>query len=105
MTVPGGKGANQAVAASRLGRNVSIIGCVSSDFFGENLIKNLIANNVNAGEIFFGALAVAISQGKRIDEAIDFGNIVGTLAVGKKGAKTSISTLKNLENFIKKGGI
>ena len=40
-TVPGGKGANQAVAAARLGSPVSIVGCVGSDSFGEPLMRNL----------------------------------------------------------------
>lgn len=47
MTVPGGKGANQAVAAARLGGRVSMIGCVGNDIFGRDLLENLTNNNVN----------------------------------------------------------
>ena len=34
--LPGGKGFNQAVAASRLSANVSLIGCVGTDSFSED---------------------------------------------------------------------
>lgn len=42
----GGKGANQAVAASRLGGNVTFFGCVGADHFGEELIANLEKENI-----------------------------------------------------------
>lgn len=38
---PGGKGLNQAVAASRLGAEVTFAGCTGNDFFGDQLIDCL----------------------------------------------------------------
>jgi ribokinase len=37
----GGKGANQAVMAARLGAAVSLVGCVGADLFGEHVVANL----------------------------------------------------------------
>jgi ribokinase len=45
-TVPGGKGANQAVAAARLGAEVYMVGCVGGDGFGEKVVNNFISNGV-----------------------------------------------------------
>ncbi|MFC7680588.1 ribokinase [Paenibacillus sp. GCM10028914] len=46
-TVPGGKGANQAVAAARLGAEVTMIGCVGDDHLGKSILDNFKANGIN----------------------------------------------------------
>ncbi len=45
--IPGGKGANQAVALSRLGASASLLGCVGKDPWGEELIEKLEENGVD----------------------------------------------------------
>lgn len=49
--IPGGKGANQAVAAARLGGCVSMFGCVGEDIFADRLIENLRENGVDTTHI------------------------------------------------------
>ena len=49
--IPGGKGANQAVAAGRMGSDVSFISACGKDEFGETLIKELNKSNVKTQTI------------------------------------------------------
>jgi ribokinase len=46
--IPGGKGANQAVAAARHGTQVSMLGRVGRDDFGDFLLENLKSNSVDS---------------------------------------------------------
>jgi ribokinase len=55
VIVPGGKGANQAVAAARQGAAVTMAGRVGSDSFGSTLIENLQHNHIDASHIMTDA--------------------------------------------------
>lgn len=46
-TVSGGKGANQAVAAARLGAQVAMVGCVGNDDYGVQLREALLAEQID----------------------------------------------------------
>jgi ribokinase len=54
FTNPGGKGANQAVAAARLGRRVAMVGRVGDDQAGRDLLAALEADRVDTAQV--GAL-------------------------------------------------
>lgn len=48
---PGGKGANQAVAAAKLGAEVTMIGCIGNDSYGDMIIDNLKSYGINTNYI------------------------------------------------------
>ena len=50
-TIPGGKGANQAVAAARLGGRVRMAGRVGQDGFGRTLTEGLSSAGVDAARV------------------------------------------------------
>src|SRR5512136_278017 len=50
-TFPGGKGANQAVAAARLGAPVIMVGRVGSDGFGNQMVQTLARDGVDVSQV------------------------------------------------------
>ena len=51
VIIPGGKGANQAVAASRLGARTAMLGRVGQDQFGKLLLDNLEIHHVDNSSV------------------------------------------------------
>ena len=51
ITNGGGKGANQAVAAAKLGGKIAMCGVVGNDVFGQTLIDNLKKSGVDASHV------------------------------------------------------
>lgn len=49
--IPGGKGANQAVAAARQGGAVAFVGCVGDDGFGQRSLSSLQADGIATSAI------------------------------------------------------
>lgn len=61
--IPGGKGANQAVAMAKLGASVEMFGCVGDDDAGRKLLKNLEDTGVGTSSI---KVAPGVSTGLAI---------------------------------------
>lgn len=68
-------------------------------------LKSPRVNSVDttgAGDAFCGALAVAVSSGKELKEAVTYANCAGALATMKVGAQKALPTKEELEEFMKK---
>ena len=73
--IPGGKGANQAVAAARAGGDVTMIGRVGDDAFGYQLTDNLRQYGIDTDNIQFSnqkssGMAVVMARFVRLSKEL-----------------------------------
>jgi ribokinase len=84
-TFPGGKGANQAVAASRMGGEVTMVGRVGNDDFGNILIQGLVEDKIKTTHVIKDSKArTGVAM---ISVAADGENMI----VVASGANTNVS--------------
>jgi len=78
-TAPGGKGANQAVQAARLGADVTMVGKVGDDIFGKQLIRTVSEAGVNTDKIRISEKASSAVGNIWIENAC--GNVTNRICV------------------------
>jgi len=84
-TLPGGKGANQAVACARLGARVAMVGQVGDDGFGHTLRDGLAADGIDVSGV---TLTASAGTGVAMILVEDIGQNRIVLAAGANGALT-----------------
>jgi ribokinase len=91
----GGKGANQAVAAARLGGNVTLVAKVGNDIFGKQTIEGLQKENINTDYVFVDGEA---PSGIALITVNDGGENCIVVAPGANAnlLPADISTVKNI---------
>ncbi len=83
ITAPGGKGANQAVAAARMGAHVRMIGRVGGDPFGGSLRQSLAAAGVDVSGLRMSADAPTGTALIMLVEGVDNSIVVAPGANGR----------------------
>ncbi|MBK8904730.1 MAG: ribokinase [Anaerolineaceae bacterium] len=90
-----------ATAVIKLGaQGVYYQSATESAFVEPFVVKSI--DTVAAGDAFNGGLAVALSEGKPLAEAIRWGAAAGALATTKPGASSAMPTRAELETLLKK---
>jgi ribokinase len=95
---PGGKGANQALAASLLGADVFMIGKVGDDFFGDKILKNMKKGKVNVSFVKISkktktAVALILVDKKGTNQIVMVPN--ANMELRKKNLKKAVNKIKS----------
>ncbi len=86
-SAPGGKGANQAVQAARLGSDVTMLGKVGNDNFGNTLVNSLKQSGVNTEKIL-------------VSDSVSTGVAVIQIQKNESGTENKIIVIKGSNNEI-----
>jgi ribokinase len=121
---PGGQGANQALAAARLGANVGLVGRTGADAYAEVALRNLreagvdltmvtqadsparaaapavtAVNTVGAGNTFVATFVVGLVEGRQPGDALQRACVAAALTVTREGAQTAMPTAAQVDDW------
>ena len=96
LTIPGGKGANQAAAAAKLGNNVMMVGRVGGDSFGAILKQNLNGLGVDTDRVIVDE---PVSTGTAVITVDDQGNNSIVISAAANG-KTCLADVESLTSVL-----
>jgi ribokinase len=121
---PGGKGANQAVAAARLGGNVAFVAKVGNDIFGKQTLDGLTNEQIDTSHVFIdetapsgtaliivnaeGENSIVVASGANAKLSVDDVNSIADLANAAfilMQLETPIETISAVIHVAKKNGI
>ncbi|MEI7698992.1 MAG: ribokinase [Planctomycetia bacterium] len=88
--IPGGKGANQAVAAARLGAQVTMVGRVGEDAFGKTLRDGLLREGIEVSHV---QITAGVSSGVAVIQVDDAGQNSIVVIPGANGLVTAEDVL------------
>src|SRR5919204_401954 len=119
--IPGGKGANQAVAAARLGAQVRMVGCVGADANARDALTGLHDAGVELalreveaptgvaiilvaadGDAFTACLVVSLLEGRDREEALRRACAAGAIAASRFGAQPSLPTAHEVDAILRR---
>lgn len=98
--------AADALLAQGVGTAIITLGARGAFLAGGNVREVIPSYQVHAvdttgaGDVFNGALAVALSEEKTLPEAVSFANAAAAISVTKLGAQPSIPRRKEIDHFI-----
>lgn len=104
--MPSIKKAAEKIKEKGVAHVVITLGAEGAYIFNENGGRHIAAPTVQAvdstaaGDVFNGALAVAISEGKGLDQAVEFANRAAALSVTKMGAQASAPFRNELTSML-----
>ena len=92
-----------ATVVITMGKQGALVSAKQGEFIESKMVSSFrveATDTTAAGDTFNGAMLVALSEGKTLEEAVLFGNASAAISVTRSGAQTSIPARAEVEQFL-----